>query len=303
MFKSLKILNFQSHEKTNLSFHEGVNVIVGSSDSGKSTIIRSLRWLIWNRPSGNSFRSIWGGATTVLLETKEGFIRRSKDKKDKYELKKQDNWGSSFEAFGTNVPDEITAFLNINEINLQQQLESPFLLSKSSGEVAQHFNKVANLDKITKSQQSVQKEIRDLEQTIKFKTQQRSELKTELGSYNHLEQFETELEVLEQMEQRLRSLHKTKGRIEELLEDYENCVKEEGELKELLSIEKPVLKLLQLYKERQSLESTQMRLSKALNKFNNTVTLLTKAKAAHVRLSSEFQSKFPNVCPLCGKPK
>jgi len=56
MIKYLQIQNFQSHKDSLLEFDPGVNVIVGSSDSGKTAVIRALRWLVWNRPSGDAFR-------------------------------------------------------------------------------------------------------------------------------------------------------------------------------------------------------------------------------------------------------
>ena len=48
MIKSLHIQNFQSHKKTTLKFHKGINVVIGQSDSGKSAIIRALNWTINN---------------------------------------------------------------------------------------------------------------------------------------------------------------------------------------------------------------------------------------------------------------
>jgi exonuclease SbcC len=44
MIKSIKIQNFETHIKTHLDLHPGVNVIVGESDEGKSGIIRSIKW-------------------------------------------------------------------------------------------------------------------------------------------------------------------------------------------------------------------------------------------------------------------
>ena len=85
MIKKLNILNFQSHKDTSLSFAPGVNVIVGASDSGKSAIIRALRWLIWNRPVGDAFRSHWGGETQVVVVTDElDTITRLKEKSGNY---------------------------------------------------------------------------------------------------------------------------------------------------------------------------------------------------------------------------
>ncbi|MFR9297315.1 MAG: AAA family ATPase, partial [Aedoeadaptatus pacaensis] len=38
------LVNFQSHVYSELSLSRGVNVIVGPSDSGKTAIMRALRW-------------------------------------------------------------------------------------------------------------------------------------------------------------------------------------------------------------------------------------------------------------------
>ena len=195
MIKSLQIQNFQSHADTLLEFSEGVNVIVGSSDSGKTAIIRALRWLVWNKPGGDSFRSFWGGDTEITLETEKASITRSKGKANRYELNDQ-----SFEAFGTEVPKEIQQELNLSEINLQSQLDSPFLLSNSAGEVAQHFNKVANLDRIDSAQQLVQKWIRELTSDIKYAEGQETKLQESLIQFDHLPKFEIEVEVLEGLE-------------------------------------------------------------------------------------------------------
>jgi exonuclease SbcC len=52
MITQLNITNFQSHVKSVLKLSPGINVICGPSDSGKSAIIRGLRWVIENQPTG-----------------------------------------------------------------------------------------------------------------------------------------------------------------------------------------------------------------------------------------------------------
>ena len=86
MIQKLNIQNFQSHKDTKLEFHPGVNVIIGQSDSGKTAIIRALRWLIWNRPGGDDFRSDWGGGTVVKIKIDAREIMRGKDKENVYSI-------------------------------------------------------------------------------------------------------------------------------------------------------------------------------------------------------------------------
>ena len=83
MIQSVHIQNFQSHKNSTLEFSPGVNIIVGTSDSGKTAIIRALRWVVWNRPSGDSLRSTWGGKTSVEICLDKGSVERSKDRSDR----------------------------------------------------------------------------------------------------------------------------------------------------------------------------------------------------------------------------
>jgi exonuclease SbcC len=71
MIDSLSIQNFQSHEKTELEFDEGINIIIGQSDSGKSAILRALNWVVNNKPNGEAFKSNWGGDTKVKIIIEE----------------------------------------------------------------------------------------------------------------------------------------------------------------------------------------------------------------------------------------
>lgn len=303
MIKSIKILNFQSHEKSKLDFSPGVNVIVGRSDSGKTAIIRALRWLSWNRPSGDSIRSHWGGATNVLVETEEGIVRRSKDKKDSYELLLKGGKDLVFHAFGTNVPQEINTFLNLSEINLQQQLDSPFLLSSTSGEVAQHFNKVARLDKIDSGLQNVQRWIRELEQNIKFRTEQLSKQREEIKTFDYLDKFEAEVEVLEEMEIHRNTLVNKRNKLDILLEHIREVQIDLKNNEWILTFEKPVKDLLKLYEDRDAVEIQRSKLFKEVSNVRRITGLLEAEKTKLSALQTKFEREFPEVCPLCGKPK
>ena len=53
--KKIILENFQSHKYSVIELNEELNVIVGPSDSGKSAIIRGLKWALYNEPSGDYF--------------------------------------------------------------------------------------------------------------------------------------------------------------------------------------------------------------------------------------------------------
>jgi len=194
MLKELHIKNFLSHKKTELKFSPGVNIIVGESDSGKSVIIRALRWVVFNRPSGDSIRSTWGGDTSVDLVLDGGRVKRVKSKKDNmYVL--GDN--VELKAIRTDVPEEVGKLINMSSLNLQTQFESHFLLSRTAGERAQYFNSIAHLDKIDIGLRNIAKWIRGAQVIVTSEQDSLLRLEGELQEYKDINIIEGKIQKLE----------------------------------------------------------------------------------------------------------
>lgn len=201
MIKKITINNFQSHESSELKLSEGVNVIVGSSDSGKSAILRALKWVIYGKPRGDAFCSWWGGKTSVNIEFDDCSVSRSKEGNDnKYILLDSDENKKVFTAFGNDIPAEITNALNIDDINFQKQGDAPFLISNTSGEVAAHFNRMANLEQIDNSVRYIQSEINSTEQSIKTKKQDYDEKVIQYKKLNYIDAIENMVSDIETLE-------------------------------------------------------------------------------------------------------
>ncbi len=216
MIKNLKIKNFESHKNTSLSFHKGVNAIIGDSDKGKSGILRALNWIINNRPSGDSFKSHWGGNTICSLETEQEITREKSKKFNGYYIGNKDD-DNHFKAMGQSVPDTISDMINISESNWQKQLSSPFLLSKSSGEVAKTLNKAANLESIDIS-------ISAINSTLKKENRELKEKQTLLKSYDEKLSAYDDIDDIEKIVSRLEKYQDTYDKLEEDIEDIEDIV-------------------------------------------------------------------------------
>ena len=199
MVTKLSIENFQSHENSVLDFHPGVNIIIGKSDSGKSAVLRALRWAIKNEPGGEAYRSHWGGDTLVQLQTSESDIisRKKTNATNSYSLNEQE-----FKAFGTKPPEAINDALRIGPTNLQAQFDSPFLLNETPGEVARYFNAVAHIDVIDRCLKTVNSGHASCRTDLKYSKGQHKEKVIELRRFELLEQFEMEVEALESFEKR-----------------------------------------------------------------------------------------------------
>ena len=216
MIQEIQIQNFQSHKDTTLKLNPGVNIITGSSDCGKSVVIRALRWLVYNKPRGDAFRSTWGGKTSVQVKLdKDVTLIREKDKENRYEIINKGE-SSIFKALGTEIPQEVTSIVNMDEINLQQQFDSPFLLSRTPGEVALHFNRIAKLSQINTSTKQIQSWIKKIGQKISSDEEDLLKLQTNLLTYDYLpelekgifswEKWENEVEVINHEQVSLQTL-------------------------------------------------------------------------------------------------
>jgi len=188
MIKSVRLQNFQSHEDTYVEFQPGVNVIIGQSDSGKTAILRGLRWVIENKPSGDEYRSHWGGDTRVTLELYDGTViirEKGKGGRNAYTMN-----GVEYVAFGQDVPEDIKKVLNMSDVNRQGQMDAPYLLSETSGAIAQHFNKVANLDVIDHATSYINKKINSISADITHHARNVDTYKAELEGLPDIEQME-----------------------------------------------------------------------------------------------------------------
>ncbi len=161
MITSIRLANFQSHKDTRLELHPGVNSIVGSSDSGKTAILRALYWAFNNRPVGTAFVSHWNrnksgdpvNPTAVSVSSADGWtVTRSRTKSfNGYSIEDNNRPATELEAVGTDVPNEVAARFNLTEVNFQRQMDAHFLLSETSGEVARFFNRIIRLDLIDRT--------------------------------------------------------------------------------------------------------------------------------------------------------
>lgn len=200
MIKALHIQNFQAHRDLKLDLSPGVNFIVGSSDSGKTAIIRALKWLATNRPLGDAFVS-WDskGETMVkVVMDDETTIAHEPGQYGMIAGSKMQNWS----AIGTTVPETVTQALNISELSWQNQLDPPFLLSASPGEVARTLNEVADLDKIDSTLANINRTARDNRAQLTETARAKQQLEIDLSAFRELDNQLAKVAQLKEMERK-----------------------------------------------------------------------------------------------------
>jgi ABC-type phosphate/phosphonate transport system ATPase subunit len=211
MITDIAIKNFQSHKLTNIHFVPGVNVLVGSSDQGKSAILRALLWAVNNRPTGtDDILSHWArddkgkiiDDMIVKVSTDWGIVTRTRGSNFNGYTLREDGKTKQFEAINKDVPDDVIKLFRLTDVNIQQQHDAPFLLSASPGDVAKYFNKIVRLDVIDKVLSNVESSRRDINKQIKTLMTEKEALEKSLKSYDWLPQAEELAEKLSQVSER-----------------------------------------------------------------------------------------------------
>jgi exonuclease SbcC len=186
MIRELAIRGFQIYkDRTVLKFHPGLNVIIGTTDSGKSSIVRSEKWLVKNRPTGDSFRNEFLEPDEIvyvanITEEKQKVTRQKSSNRNQYVL--NGDVKNPLKALRQDSPDEVIDILKLGDVNIQSQHpnEQYFLLTDSPGVVAKKLNDVSGLSIIDKAMDEINKSIRSNNSTIKTIDGTISELEDEI---------------------------------------------------------------------------------------------------------------------------
>lgn len=210
MIKSVVIKNFQSHKDTTIEFDPGVNVIKGSSSNGKSSILRALGYVINNKPIGMRHISYWAkhkktitDECRVTINFDDCSVARIRGDINGYQI----DDGKPLEAIESGVPQQVTDACRISEINIQKQLDAPFLLSSSSGQISQFFNRIMKLEDADEYQSAIESKRRKCNSDIKQVEEQIPILTASLNEFNWIAEAEVLLKELAEMDDNLQALN------------------------------------------------------------------------------------------------
>lgn len=133
----VKIENYQVIKEAELEFKPGINAIIGSTNNGKSAIIRAIRGAI-NNQGGNGFINY--NADSCLVDIKFNghnviWKKTKKQGKSSYTID-----GVVLKKIGQKQLEEVASIMNMPEIqvnndrhqiNFWRQLDKPFLVDKT----------------------------------------------------------------------------------------------------------------------------------------------------------------------------
>jgi len=202
MIKRIHLHNFQIHREKTLLLTAGLNTITGQSDTGKSAIIRAIEWVRNNRPAGIGFINYAADECWVEIETDRGTVRRTRTRTtNSYTVNGVEHLG-----VGTAVPEEVEIVLNLGDVNVQPQHAPYFLLTLSSGQIAQELAHYADISEGNRVIKKVAQERRTTENIIKRQEQELSLARTKIKQLARIQTLSPKLQEVQQREEQIHQI-------------------------------------------------------------------------------------------------
>ncbi|MBS1722416.1 MAG: AAA family ATPase [Armatimonadetes bacterium] len=235
--KTVRIRNFQSHRDTEVHLHPGINLVVGSSDVGKSAFMRAVNLVMHNEVPNREFVTYGADNATVILEFSDGTIveRVKGSTKNAYHLVLPDGSAKSFDKIGVNnMPEEVFKALGRppsdkyhGPVAYADQHSRLFLVSLSPTELPRAISELTGLDDYEEAAMSLAKRARQYDRQIREAKDRVAGYEAELAQFANLEEDLQQYEALQQALEDANGLLGTINLGESLLEDY-NEVRAQG---------------------------------------------------------------------------
>ena len=240
--KSIDIENFQSHENTHIDFDTGLNIIVGESNNGKTSILRSMDWVVDNQPLGTDFIMTGKNYCKVRITyDNDTFIERYRTLKDTgyYRvgvIKNGKETYQEYKGFTNNVPVEVMNVHQMPKINITKniethlnklsQLERPFLITENTNEKAAAIGRITGTNIVDVAIKNIGSNITADKKLLKanIKTKTELEAQKDLIDINKLESLKTFYESALNKIKELQDLYNSANNIKLTKENCDNNI-------------------------------------------------------------------------------
>jgi len=287
MLRRLRLRNFQSHKKTDIELSPGLNVFMGKSRQGKTSLaIRAPRWLMQNQPRGDAFFTFGKKTCSVTGETVSGeVVTRLRDKDANcYVI----NDGIPLKAVRTDVPQQVQDIFALQQLNWQMEHDGPYLLNDTAGEVVRQLNEVVKLDDIDKSLSHIASRLRSSTAELKASKALLEEEEAGLLEFAYLADMSTDLVQLEKQEKKADTLHKDAKSIDAILYDIRGLAAAFDRAKEIARLEGLLVSMEQREKEIKLLHKEIGPLKDSIEEADKAYIILDKLNKV-VRLEGELR--------------
>lgn len=223
MITKLRLRNFQKHTKLEIELDPLVTCLVGPTDSGKSAVMRALRFLMLNKSGINSDDFIsWGKDVLKVSLIVDGHtIQRIRGKGEN--LYKLD--GGTYKSFGNSIPAAIQSILNCGPNNFQRQLDGQFWLTESAGQIAKNLNQIVNLEIIDSATANVNSKLRRIQTECEMIEERRNDAEREMNETKWTVAAVKSIDAIKRLDRERSEIAQNGSRIAKVIADVRNLTR------------------------------------------------------------------------------
>jgi DNA repair exonuclease SbcCD ATPase subunit len=207
MIKGVRIINFESHQDTEINFAPGLNIIVGSGmggNVGKSSVLRAIRWCLFCE-GGADHISKGKDESSVCVIFEDGWIERvrSKTGSNNYTVCFKDQTPLTYSATGSSVPEDAMHRFELDDIINEdggvnvfshRENESAFLLSETASVQRSWISNIFGLSKLNNGIVNAKNAIKQLETEITLLDDNKQTIVKQLEELDSISKYEPLIE-------------------------------------------------------------------------------------------------------------
>lgn len=243
MLKRVLLKNFESHEDSVVEFTDGLNLLIGQSNQGKSSIVRAIAMVVANRFDKDCVRT-GKDFCEVTLETDRGSVTAMRgEAMNQWRVRTPDGKEKTYRSIGTGVPPEAMSILGMGERrrgemselpNIMFQLEKHYMLAEVDGKkvtanmIARMMDEAIGIGGMEELIKDIASDFEKAKRGLGTSSTEVSELKSQMmdeAAYRDIEEGVEEMQALHS------KVEESRG----LLDGVESVVKDISRLKEGIS--------------------------------------------------------------------
>lgn len=210
MIKRLKLKNFQIHRDSVVEFGPGINIIVGESDNGKSSIIRALRWAITNKPSSKELKSVDAEESDPLksiVVLDNGVVTRERSQHNMYTVKIDSN-RKQYKAIRKDVPAPVSKLVNMDGRNIVSQHDPITFFGDGGGQAARMINELSGVGIIDDILKETNRRVSSVKADIKATTNLLESVEAKITTTSVFVGLRKSIKKVEQLEEKIADYEK-----------------------------------------------------------------------------------------------
>lgn len=216
MLFRISLVNIQCHRYLRLKPKPGLNVILGDNNTGKTSILRAVRWVAENKLRTTVMKKRGAEHCHTTVTGQHGTVVREQGSTDgncyKVYSNKDMEAKTTYRAVGTSVPRAVTDALRLLPINFQTTSDPMFLIGMSPEQRYNYLMQQLGLDVFLELGDKVAQFIKDTKQEQKTVEQMILMTKERMAQCD-IEQLQKDLELEERTQELQRELEQVRQEI------------------------------------------------------------------------------------------